>query len=166
MKDFLSFTENTRWSFRDFFEIGIFVGKWSTVGNNVQKIATTRLSNSTFEWDWLNCGKVPNIMFFHYLLTSFLSFICYEEDNDVWTRCYCPGDGDEQWINDESLFKELFKVLSLFNPHMVLKTYTVQDCVFLEMVWFPAPSRGWLLWSQSAGCLQSTRAKVFMLKLL
>ena len=27
-------------------------------------------------------------------------------------RCYCPGDGDEQWINDESLFKELFKVTS------------------------------------------------------
>ena len=25
-------------------------------------------------------------------------------------KCYCPGDGDEQWINDESLFKELFKL--------------------------------------------------------
>ena len=82
MKNFFLIIENTRWLFE---KLSIFLWNWHFCWQLVdcrQKIATTRLSNSTFEWDWLNCGKVPHIMFS-------LSLDLFLELFVLWGRQWC-----------------------------------------------------------------------------
>ena len=161
-------------------ELALLLASGRRGAKSVQKIAKRRLGNRTFEWDWLQqyfwmglielwkSAKYHVFFIFSWPLSWALFAMRKTMMSEPGATVLVTATSNGSMMSRSSKSSSrcyLYPTHTWCLKHTQFYISQDQECVFLEMLWFPAPSRGWLLWSQSAGCLQSTRAKVFILKL-